>query len=147
MRAFKVYAIDNGTVIDHIPGGKALKVVEILKLEEYNQVVTVGMNFESKKTVRKDVVKIENKSLSKDELNRIAVIAPMATINIIREQKVAEKFKIEVPKYMENLIRCPNPKCITRNEPVATKFHKEADRPLTVKCHYCEKSFTEFTLC
>ncbi|MFH0875859.1 MAG: aspartate carbamoyltransferase regulatory subunit [archaeon] len=146
MRAYRVYAIEQGTVIDHIPGGKALKVVEILKLDEYNQIVTVGMNLESKSLVRKDIVKIENKNLSKEEINRIALIAPMATINIIQNQKVFEKFKVTVPDYFENLIKCPNPKCITRNEQVISKFYKAAERPLCIKCHYCEKIFTEFTL-
>ncbi|MBU0756697.1 MAG: aspartate carbamoyltransferase regulatory subunit [Nanoarchaeota archaeon] len=146
MRAYRVYAIQKGTVIDHISGGCALKVIQILKLDEFNQVVTVGMNLESKKMVRKDIVKIENKTLTKDELNRIALISPKATINIIKNHKVVEKFRVEVPDMMENLINCPNPKCITRNEPVMSKFKKISEKPLTVKCHYCEKAFSEFKI-
>ncbi|MBN2422129.1 aspartate carbamoyltransferase regulatory subunit [Candidatus Woesearchaeota archaeon] len=146
MRAYRVYAIENGTVIDHVHAGKALKVVEILKLDEYNQIVTVGMNLESKKMVRKDIVKIENKTLNKEELNKIALIAPRATINIIKNQKVTDKFRVEIPDFMENFIKCPNPKCITRNEQVVSKFYKIKDKPLAVKCHYCERVFTEFGL-
>ena len=146
MRAYRVFAIANGTVIDHIHAGMALKVVEMLKLEEFNQVVTVGMNLESKKMVRKDIVKIENKNLSKEELNKIALIAPRATINIIEEQKVKEKFRVAVPDFIENLIKCPNPKCISRNEPVTSKFYKIREKPVTIKCHYCERSFNEIIL-
>jgi aspartate carbamoyltransferase regulatory subunit len=146
MRAYRVYAIENGTVIDHIHAGKALKVVDILNLEAFNQIVTVGMNLESKKMVRKDIVKIENKTLSKEELNKIALIAPRATINIIKNHKVKDKFKVNVPEFMQNLIKCPNPKCITRNETTDSKFYKVKEKPLKVKCYYCEKAFTEFSL-
>ena len=146
MRAYKVYAIGNGTVIDHIPSGCALKVYEILRLNEYDHIVTIGMNLESKKMVRKDILKIENKTLSKDELNKIAVVAPNATINIIRNQQISEKFGVEVPDVIEKIIKCPNPKCITRNQHVETKFYKMADKPIEVKCHYCERVFAEFGL-
>ncbi|MBD3204397.1 aspartate carbamoyltransferase regulatory subunit [Candidatus Woesearchaeota archaeon] len=146
MRAYRVYAIEKGTVIDHIPAGKALKVVEILKLDQFNKIVTVGMNLESKKLVRKDIVKIENKNLSKQELNKIALIAPKVTINIIKNHKVDEKFKIEIPDFMENLVICPNPNCISRNEPTSSKFYKTKEKPLTLKCHYCEKGFKDFKL-
>jgi aspartate carbamoyltransferase regulatory subunit len=146
MRAYKVYAIENGTVIDHIDGGKALKVVEILNLKEYDQIVTIGMNLDSKKLGKKDIVKIEKKMLTKDELNRIALIAPRATINIIRDSSVVEKFKVEIPECMDNLIRCPNPNCITRVQSHSSKFFKASEVPLRVKCNYCERVFDEFTL-
>ena len=146
MRAYKVYAIEQGTVIDHIQAGKALKVVDILNLDEYNQIVTVGMNLESQKMVRKDIVKIENKNLNKEELNKIALIAPKATINIIKDFDVAEKFKVEIPEEFKNIVGCPNPNCITRHEEIDSKFYKLKDKPLTIKCHYCEKAFDEFKL-
>ncbi|MBN1502968.1 aspartate carbamoyltransferase regulatory subunit [Candidatus Woesearchaeota archaeon] len=146
MRPYKVYAIKHGTVIDHIDSGNALKVVKILKLDEYDQIVTVGIGLESKKMGKKDIVKIENKSLTKTELNKIALIAPHATINIIQEFKVAQKFEVALPQFMENLIKCPNPQCISRNEDIYSKFYKHSLNPLKVRCHYCERVFDSFSL-
>ena len=104
IRAYRVYAIEKGTVIDHISAGKALKVIQILKLDEFNQIVTVGINLESKKAVRKDIVKIENKTLSKQELNKIALISPKATINIAenRLKRPAARSKVSVPQYLND---------------------------------------------
>lgn len=146
MRAYKVFAIEEGTVIDHIESGKALKVIAILNLQDYDQIVTMGMNLDSKKMGKKDLVKIEKKELSKDELNRIALIAPNATINLISGSKVTEKFRVEVPEYLENLICCPNSKCISRNEDIVSRFERVSVEPLTVRCHYCERVFSEFSL-
>jgi len=143
VRAFKVYAIENGTVIDHIPKNKALEVIEILGIDDNDDsIITLGMNMHSGKIHNKDIVKIENKDLTKDELNRIALIAPRATVNIIRNQKVKEKIKVEIPDVIENTIKCGNPKCVTRNQAVITKFYTLDRNSLKLKCHYCEKIFT-----
>ena len=146
MRPYRVYAIKEGTVIDHIDCGKALKVIEILNLDESEQIVTVGMNLESKKMGKKDLVKIEKRKLTKKDLNKIALIAPRATINFISDHKVSDKFKVSIPDFMESLIRCPNPNCISRNENAISKFYRVSTNPLKVKCYYCERVFQDFTL-
>jgi len=148
MRAYKVYAIKNGTAIDHIPQGRALKVIDVLDLEEEKGIVTCGMNFESKRLGKKDVVKIENKELEPKEVNAITIVAPTATLNIIRNFKVAKKIKVKVPKVIEEIVECNNPNCITRNEKVPTKFYPISSHPLVIKCHYCERTipYEEITL-
>ncbi|MFC1731865.1 aspartate carbamoyltransferase regulatory subunit [candidate division KSB1 bacterium] len=141
MRPYKVYAIEAGVVIDHIPPKKALDVVNVLKAMEGDSVVTLGVNLESEKGNRKDVVKIERKELSREDLMKIALIAPKATVNIIKDHEVSEKLNIAVPLVFENIIKCPNPNCITNKEIVESKFHTVSAQPLMIKCHFCERTF------
>lgn len=142
LRPYKVYAIKQGTVIDHIPKMKALDVIEILGINgDSDSVVTLGMNMNSKKYGKKDVVKIEKKELTKAELNKIALVAPYATINIIRDFKIAEKFNAKLPNLIEGIVKCGNPNCITRHEPISTRFYLVSREPLKIKCHHCEKIF------
>lgn len=139
MRTYKVYAIKDGTVIDHIPKGKSLKVIDILGLKD-GGILTIGMNFDSAKLGQKDVLKIENKFLTPAEVNKISLVAPTATVNIIKEHQNVEKRKMEIPDVIDNnIIRCNNPKCITNSEPVSTKFYVTSKDPLVAKCHYCER--------
>jgi aspartate carbamoyltransferase regulatory subunit len=142
-RPYKVFKIKEGVVIDHIPAGKALRVINVLGLGRRigDSIITLGMNLDSKKMGKKDVVKIENKELSQDDLNKIVLIAPRASINIIKNAQVAEKVMIHVPVRFDNLIQCPNPKCVTNNHEMHTKFITTEKEPLQVKCHYCEKVF------
>ncbi|MCD6301180.1 MAG: aspartate carbamoyltransferase regulatory subunit [Staphylothermus sp.] len=135
-----VSKIKNGIVIDHIPAGKALNVLKVLGLrgtEGYR--ISLVMNVESKKLGRKDIVKIENKYLSKQELNLIALIAPTATINVIKDYEVVEKYKVSLPNVVTGLIKCPNPTCISRkqNEPVTSKFYVLKSDKIVLECHYC----------
>ncbi len=141
----KVYAIEHGTVIDHIPAKKGLAIINVLKLAKDDQIVTAGLNFESGKAGLKDVVKIEKKELSAREANVIAVFAPGATINIIRNFQVAEKFTVTVPDKIKKLIICPNPMCITNNERMDTLFHiqQTSGSVLLFLCGYCEKQFKQ----
>ncbi len=98
------------------------------------------MNVPSKKVGRKDIVKIENKELKKEEVDKIALIAPHATWNVIEDYKVLEKSKLEIPKEIEGLLKCPNPKCITNtDEPVTSKFSLEKKEPIKLRCNYCER--------
>ena len=132
--------IRNGIVIDHIPAGRALTVLKVLGLtgkEGYR--IALVMNVESKKLGRKDIVKIEDKELSRDELNIISLIAPTATINVIREYEVKHKFKVEVPQVIENVFKCRNPRCITNQprEPIKPRFVLVSKDPLILKCDYC----------
>ncbi len=135
----RVSAIQNGTVIDHIPAEATFKVLQILNLG--NESITIGSNLSSKKMGLKGLVKISNKILTKEELNKMAVIAPHASVCVIKDYKVKNKFHVEIPKILENILKCFNPECITRNEEVPTKFYVVRKRPLKIRCHYCERTF------
>lgn len=138
----KIKAIENGTVIDHITANKALHILKILGLPNSDTTnVTIAMNVRSGEIGRKDIVKIENRELDYNELNQIALIAPKATINIIRDYKPIKKDKIILPKKITSIIECTNPKCITNyeNEPITPIFHVIETSPTVVRCHYCEK--------
>ena len=138
----KIKAIENGTVIDHITANKALHILKILGLPDANTTnVTVAMNVSSKVIGKKDIVKIENRELDHSELNQIALIAPKATINIIRNYERIKKDKIILPDKISSLIKCTNPKCITNyeNEPITPIFNVINKYPPVVRCHYCEK--------
>ncbi|HCJ52390.1 MAG: aspartate carbamoyltransferase regulatory subunit [Candidatus Kerfeldbacteria bacterium RIFCSPLOWO2_01_FULL_48_11] len=146
MRAFRVYAIKQGTVIDHIPEGKGVEIIELLSLRKWKKVVTLGMGFTSRKLGAKDIVKIEEKELNQDEANKIALIAPTATINIIRNFKLVRKTQVKVPRVIEGIVKCANPACITNHDHVRTRFYLEKAKPLLVLCHYCERYFDESAL-
>ncbi|MBN2496164.1 MAG: aspartate carbamoyltransferase regulatory subunit [Deltaproteobacteria bacterium] len=142
-KAHKVYAIESGTVIDHIPHPMALKVVEILGVKQ-DGILTVGMNFPSQRLGRKDIVKVENLKLTAQVTDRLALVAPTATINIIEGSRVVEKRPIHVPKTFRGLLRCPNPNCITNIESVSTHFVREgSESEPAVRCTYCERLYRE----
>ncbi|PIZ94952.1 MAG: aspartate carbamoyltransferase regulatory subunit [Candidatus Magasanikbacteria bacterium CG_4_10_14_0_2_um_filter_37_12] len=144
LRAFKVYAIKAGTVIDHIQVGRAMKIIDILKLASHKSTVTVGLNFPSSNLGRKDIIKVENRELSPEEANRVAIFAPNSTINIIRNFKVADKFKVKIPEIINKIIVCPNPTCITNNETMSSCFHVSHNGDINIiklRCKYCEKIF------
>ena len=132
-----VSKIRNGTVIDHIPAGTALQVLNILGItgrEGYR--VALVMNVDSKKLGKKDIVKVENRELKSEEVNKIALIAPTATINIIRDYKVIEKVKVRLPDMIENIIKCPNPICVSNlpREPLKPRFKVVKRTPIKLKC-------------
>jgi aspartate carbamoyltransferase regulatory subunit len=134
-----VSKIKAGTVIDHINGGYALDVVKILGITgREKRVMTIAVNVPSKRLGAKDIVKIEGRALSSREVNRIALVAPHATINIIRDYDVVEKLEVKLPKVIEGIIKCVNPACISNsNEPAVAKFYVQEEEPLLLKCHYC----------
>ncbi len=135
----RVSKIRDGTVIDHITGGHALDVAKILGITgREEKVITIAMNVPSKSFKRKDIVKIEGRGLNPQEVHTIALLAPYATINIIRSYKVVDKQRVKLPDLIENIIKCTNPACISNsNEPVKAKFYVEHEDPLLLKCHYC----------
>jgi aspartate carbamoyltransferase regulatory subunit len=138
-RVYKVYAIDNGTVIDHIPTPMALKVVEILGIGS-GGVFTIGVGFQSKRLpAGKDILKIENRVLSRNETDMISLIAPNATINIIREGRVQEKRRISLPEAITGVMLCPNPNCATNMLGAQRKFRLENRDLVTYRCQYCER--------
>ncbi len=135
----RVSKIKNGTVIDHITSGHALDVVKILGITgKSGNIVTIAMNVPSKRMGKKDIVKIEGRELKAEEVDKIALIAPNATINIIRDYGVVEKKRVQLPKIIKNIVRCANPACISNSkEPVQPTFYVESEEPLYLKCHYC----------
>jgi len=135
----RVSKIKDGTVIDHISGGYALDVVKILGITGHErQVVTIAINVPSKQFKAKDIVKIEGRALNRQEVNKIALVAPRATINIVRNYVVVEKQEVKLPKVIEDIVKCINPACVSNsNEPVSAKFAVETDEPLMLKCRYC----------
>ncbi len=137
-----VRKIENGSVIDHITGGKGLQVARILDLNNEDKAVVL-INVDSKKLGNKDIVKIENKFLDDNEVNKIALISPNATLNIIRNRNIIEKKSVALPDKIEKIVKCPNKNCITNtNEPIETKFFVEKKEPIWLRCFYCERLFS-----
>jgi aspartate carbamoyltransferase regulatory subunit len=140
MKELKIQPIENGTVIDHITAGNAIKVLHILGIPEgHSSTISVAINVKSH-LGKKDIVKIENRELDHKEVNKIALISPKATINIIRDFEVAEKFKVKLPKEIVGIVCCSNPTCISNaNEPVKSRFKVISQDPAKIKCYYCER--------
>lgn len=135
----KVSALREGTVIDHLVKGTALKVLTILGIE-FDGAVTIGLNLESGKMGLKDIIKIERREVTPEEVSKIALVSPSARFSIIRDFLVVKKFTPTLPKLIEGLIRCHNPSCISSDERVRTKFVVLRADPLRVGCHYCERT-------
>lgn len=138
-KELRVTKIKDGTVIDHISGGYALDVVKILGITgKEKRVMTIAINMPSKRFGVKDIVKIEGRALNAGEVNRIALVAPHASINFVRDYRVVEKLEVVLPKVIEGIVRCVNPACISNSdEPVGSKFFVESEEPLLLKCDYC----------
>ena len=134
----EVVALENGTAIDHIPTEAVFKVVSLLKLNEMNNRITIGNNLRSRKMGRKGIIKISNMFFKEEEINRIALVAPNVNLNIIRNYEVVEKKHVVLPDEIEGIVKCVNPKCITNNEPMSTRFHVVDKENVVLQCHYCE---------
>lgn len=142
-KQLSVSAIENGTVIDHIPAGSAMKIVDFLNLSSHKKRVTLGLNLPSATLGYKDIVKVEGRSLSEDEANKIAIMAPGATIAIIENFQVVKKFKVQMPKTIEKIFHCQNARCITNHEPILPLFDVRAlSKKVELKCKYCDKNFS-----
>lgn len=139
IKQLSVSAIQNGTVIDHIPAQNLFKVITILGLDRIGSQITFGTNLESKRMGKKAIIKIADKFFEKDEINRIAMVAPLAKLNIIKDYNVVDKMLVEVPEEIGGIVKCMNPKCITNNEKVNTRFKVVDKKNVSLKCHYCEK--------
>lgn len=137
----RVRKIEGGTVIDHIPSGRSLTVLEILGItQETDDTVSVLMNVPSGKYGEKDIVKIEGRKLGKEEISKIALAAPDATINVIEDYKVVDKKVVELPDIVKEVVDCSNPACITNtSEPATTEFRVVNKSPLRLRCAYCER--------
>ena len=138
-KELQVAALENGTVIDHIPSDKVFTVVALLGLENTDSNITIGNNFESKKLGKKGIIKVADRYFSDEEVSRLSVVAPNVKLNIIRHYVVVEKKQVLMPDELKGIVKCNNPKCITNNEPMETWFHVIDKEQGILKCHYCEK--------
>jgi aspartate carbamoyltransferase regulatory subunit len=134
-----VSAIKDGTVIDHIPAKDLFKVISILGLDHIENQVTFGSNLDSKKLGKKAIIKISGMFFRNEDINKIALVAPDAKLNIIKDYNVVEKKVVEVPDTVTGIAKCVNPKCITNNEEILTQFTVVDKKKVALKCHYCEK--------
>lgn len=142
----RIVPIENGTTIDHIAPWQASNILKILGIKAGADVTAIiAVNVPSSKLNRKDIVMIEERELKKKETDIIALIAPNATINLIRNSEVAEKNKVELPEEIEGLIKCQNPTCISNvsKEPICFKFIVDRKNPLRIRCFYCERVIEE----
>ena len=138
-KELKVSAIENGTVIDHIPTGNVYQVIRILNLSEYGEQLLIGTYLDSRKMGKKGIIKVSNKFFRSDEINKIALVAPSATLIVIKNFKVAEKKQVQIPDQVEKIVKCFNPNCITNHEEMSTRFTLVNKEELKLRCHYCEK--------
>lgn len=134
-----VAAIENGTVIDHIPAEKTHQVVNLLGLQNVDSPVTIGYNYVSRKIGKKGIIKVSDIFFSDDEISRLSVVSPNVVLSIIKNYEVVEKKTVETPNDLRGIVRCNNPKCITNNEPMQTVFHVVDKERGILKCHYCDK--------
>jgi len=140
-KRLSVSAIENGTVIDHIPAQNLFSVISILGLDNFTEnSITFGTNFKSVRLGKKAIIKVSNKYFQDIEINKIALVAPHAKLNIIKNYKVIDKREVNVPSVIKSIVKCVNPKCITNNENITTKFDViNKDDNISLKCYYCEK--------
>lgn len=134
-----VAALENGTVIDHIPSDKVFDVVNLLNIQEMNTPVTIGANLESNKMGRKGIIKIADRFFTDQEVSKLSVIVPNIVLTTIHDYEVTEKRNITMPDEVRNIVRCPNPKCITNHEPMQTVFDVTDKENGTLRCRYCNK--------
>jgi aspartate carbamoyltransferase regulatory subunit len=134
-----VSAIENGTVIDHIPVQSVFQVIRLLGLDHCNEQILFGSNLDSKKFGKKGIIKVNNKFFQHDDLNKIALVAPTATLIVIKEFQVVEKKQVELPDEIDKVVKCVNPNCISNIENVITKFQVIDKKQVKLRCHYCEK--------
>ena len=136
-----VRRIKEGTVIDHIDEGKGLQVLDALRIDgKDGSLITIALNVPSGKFKKKDIIKVENKFLKDDDTNKLAVIVPNATINIIKNYKLVEKRRVALPNEVDRIFRCSNPDCITNStehiESIMDVMDKEGR---VLKCRYCSR--------
>lgn len=133
-----VAALRNGTVIDHIPSHALFKAADLLGIFTLDKSITIGNNLPSRRLGKKGIIKVADATFPPEVISRIAIIAPGAVINTIKEYEVVEKHPVELPDEVRDIVECGNPKCITRNEPMPSRFAVISRSPVTLKCRYCE---------
>ena len=139
LEELQVAALQDGTVIDHIPTDKLFTIVSLLGLKNTDSNMTIGNNLKSSKLGKKGLIKVADRFFSDEEISRLSIVAPNVQLNIIRNYEVVEKKQVIMPDVVKGIVKCGNPKCITNNEPMTTIFHVIDKENGTLKCHYCEK--------
>ncbi len=139
MKELKIAAIKDGTVIDHIPSERTFRVAKMLNIDEIEGVVSVASGLKSRKVGRKGIIKISNRELNEKEVNKISLLAPNASLNIVKNFEVVEKIRVALPDEIVGIGRCANPKCVTNNEKVKPRFKVIKGKEIMVRCHYCER--------
>ncbi len=139
MKKLEVSAIEEGTVIDQIANKSTFKVANILNTQKIEQVVLIGFNLSSKKLGKKGIIKIGGKLLTQEEVNKISLIAPDATVNIIKDSEVIKKFTVDIPDFIEEFMKCFNPNCVSNHQNILSRFHVINKNPIRIRCHYCER--------
>lgn len=137
----QVEAIQHGSVIDHIPVRQGVKILKFFNLTQTNEKITIGLNLATHTGQTKDLIKVENTFISDEQANQLALFAPHATINQIKNFQVVSKFQVQLPDSFIGVLACPNSNCISHHEPVDTRFYVKKKSTLKLKCHYCEKTF------
>ncbi|WP_456468785.1 aspartate carbamoyltransferase regulatory subunit [Archaeoglobus sp.] len=147
MKELVVSKIKDGTVIDHINAGRAPLVLKILGIDVGTDLtVSMAMNVSSSKMGKKDIVKVEGMYISEEKLSKIALISPNATINLIRNYEIERKFKVNPPEVVEEVLKCPNPMCVSNaeREPVRSIFYvKIEENEVSARCHYCGRKIKD----
>ena len=138
-KILEVSALKDGTVIDHVPADSLFKVISILRLETIKDMITFGTNLESKKLGKKAIIKLANIFFKDKDINKIALVAPQAKLNIIRNYEVVEKKVVQIPEEIIGIAKCMNPMCITNHEKIVTRFRVMNTSNVNLRCHYCEK--------
>ena len=138
-KELQVSAIENGSVIDHIQNENVFQVIKILGLETDDNQILFGTNLDSQKYGKKGIIKVSNRFFAPEEINKIALVAPQATLIVIKDYKVTEKKQVEVPDEIVKIVKCFNPNCITNHEQITTRFQLVSKKEIKLQCHYCEK--------
>ncbi len=134
-----VAAIENGTVLDHIPSERLFDVLSMLHLDKMSNAITIGFNLKSAAMGTKSIIKIAGKYFTAEELNQLSVVAPDITLCVIKDYDIIEKRPLIMPDELVGIVRCPNPKCITNNEPMSTRFRSVASDKSIIRCCYCNR--------
>ena len=135
----EVSALKDGTVIDHIPADSLFNVMNILNLGHIKGMMTFGTNLDSNRLGKKAIIKLSDVYFKEKDINKIALVAPQAKLNVIKEYVVVEKQELSIPDNVEAIVKCMNPNCITNHEVVTTKFQVVNKESIQLRCHYCEK--------
>lgn len=138
-KELNVSALVNGTVIDHIPANSLFKVISILGLDKVDTMITFGTNLESNRLGHKGIIKIADIQFKQDDINKIALVAPDAKLNTIKDYQVVEKHVVQLPDEIIGIVKCMNPACITNHQKITTRFYVTDKKAVDLKCHYCEK--------
>jgi aspartate carbamoyltransferase, regulatory subunit len=138
IRELQVAALCNGTAIDHIPPKQLFKVVSLLNLVDLKYPITIGNNLESKKMGVKGIIKISDKFFEQEDIDKLALVAPNVVLNVIKDYQVIAKKRVKLPQVITGIVKCNNPKCITNNEPMLTRFEVIDSENVVLNCHYCD---------